>query len=306
MRSMKWMKWLPVALALPVCGAQAVLAQQPAEDDSPLRTEIRLNGLFFDNLFQAPDGQPQEDVKGLQAEGRLEGSLGATAAWKGYGRASYTDYDSGLDPSETLGLGIQGGSRVHRLDLYAEYANDRPSIDLDVFDQADVGRLTATYDFRPVDDWQFSGLGTLEQQRYAHAAGRDNQFWSAGAAVRFRGFGPGFSPEAGWATGNRDVDTANESYDQDEWWVRVISEPADALYLALRYRVRQRDYTVGDPLASNFGRSDDRPQWSVTGAYRTGEHLSWNLYWARESSSSSRPGIDFTTQLLVVGAGWRF
>lgn len=306
MRSMEWTNWIPVALVLAACGAQPGLAQQPAEDDSPLKTEIRLNGLFFDNLFQAPDGQPQEDVRALQVEGRLEGALGATGAWQGYGRASYTDYDSGLDPSQTIVLGLRGGSRVHRLEVAAEYANDRPSVDLDVVDQADVARLTGHYDLRPLDDWQFSLLGSLEQQRYARAAGRDNEFWSAAAALRYRGFGRGFSPEIGYGLGARDVDDPSQSYDQTEAWLRVISEPVEALYLALRYRLRQREYTVADALASNFGREDDRPQWSLTAAYRTGEHLLWNLYWAHESSDSSRAGVDFTTQTLVLGAGWRF
>ncbi|KAB2957280.1 MAG: DUF560 domain-containing protein [Thermoanaerobaculia bacterium] len=285
-------------------GPQALAQTVPAE--SGLRAELRLNALFHDNLFQAPDSAPQEDVKGAQVEGRLEGPIGAGGAWTGFARLSYTDYDSGLDPSQTIVLGLRRGSRVHRLEVAAEYANDRPSVDLDVVDQADVARLTGHYDLRPLDDWQFSLLGSLEQQRYARAAGRDNEFWSAAAALRYRGFGRGFSPEIGYGLGARDVDDPSQSYDQTEAWVRVISEPVEALYLALRYRLRQREYTVADALASNFGREDDRPQWSLTAAYRTGEHLLWNLYWAHESSDSSRAGVDFTTQTLVLGAGWRF
>lgn len=302
------MRWMRVVFAVMVwvTGARAALGQRPQLYELPLHTEIRVNGLYFENLFQAPDGQPQENVKGLQVEGRIEGDLGATGAWKGYGRLSASDFDHGLDPSETLGLGLQGGSKVHRLDLYAEYSNDRPSVDVDIVDQADVGRLSAIYDFRGLENWQFSALGTLEQQKYAHAVANDNRFWSAGAAVRYRGFGRAFSPELGFTTGKRDVDSANESYDQDESWVRVISEPVDALYLALRYRLRRRDYTVGVPAASNFGRSDDRPQWSLVASYRTGEHLLWNLYWSREQSNSSRPGVDFTTQYVIAGVGWRF
>lgn len=301
------MKRSVIWLAPLVFSGQAALAQGAGQSDG-LRVELRLNALFHDNLFQAPDGAPQEDVKGGQVEGRLEGPVGASGAWTGFGRLSYTEYDSGLDPSQAIVLGLRGGSRPHRLEISAEYANDRPSVDLDVVDQADVFRLAGRYDLRPaaIDDWQFSLLGTLEQQRYARADGRDNDFWSAGAAMRYRGFGRGFSPEIGYGLGTREVDDPRQSYDQTEAWVRVISEPVEALYLALRYRLRQREYTVGDAAASNFGREDDRPQWSLTAAYRTGEHLLWNLYWAHESSDSSRPGVDFTTQTLVAGLGWRF
>lgn len=299
------MKRSGLILALLVWSGQQVFAQT-VNDESGVRADLRLNALFHDNLFQAPDGAPQEDVKGAQVEGRLEGPIGASGTWTGFGRLSYADYDSGIDPSQAIVLGVRGGSRLHRLEVTAEYANDRPSVDLDVVDQADVGRLAGLYELRPLDDWQFSLLGSLEQQRYARAAGRDNEFWSAGAAVRYRGFGRGFSPELGFGVGARDVDDPSQSYDQTEAWARVISEPAEKLYLALRFRLRQREYTVSEALASNFGREDDRPQWSLTAAYRTGEHLLWNLYWAHESSDSSRAGVDFTTQTLALGAGWRF
>jgi hypothetical protein len=298
-----------ILTAVPVLLLMTTMARgqevEPGPGEDRFESEVRLDAILLDNLFQAPEGEPQEDVSGGRLELRGAWDLAAGGLATLYGRLGHTEYDSGLDASQNLGLGLRGESGIHGWNLLGEYFNDRPSVEADVFDQADVTRVTAAYQVRPVPSWQFGLEGVVEQQSYAAAVDRDNDFSSLGAAVRYRGFGRAFSPEIGYSVGSRDVDNDVSSHDQDELFARVISAPTEDLHLALRWRLRQREYTTGDATASNFGREDDRTQWAFTGAWRSGPRLSWNLYLAREESESTRPGVDFDTTIATFGIGYR-
>ena len=301
------MKSILSAVLIVLLGVGGAIAQEVEEKlpEDRFRSEVRLDAILLDNLFQAPDGEPQEDVTGGRLELRGGWDLTADGRWNLYGRIGHTEYDSGIDASQNVGLGLRGENKIHGIDLFGEYFNDRPSVEADLFDQADVTRLTATYELRPVDAWQLSLKGVVEQQSYEAAVARDNDFSSVGAAIRFRGFGRAFSPEIGFSTGSRDVDNGESSHDEDEYFARILSAPTEALYLSLRYRLRDREYTTGDPTASNFGRQDDRAQWAFNAAYESSPRLAWNLYLTREKSDSTRPDVDFETGIATFGVAIR-
>ena len=72
-------------------------------------------------------------------------------------------------------------------------------------------------------------------------------------------------------------------------------------YLSLRYRHRTREYDIDNPLAANFEREDTRKQWVATADLRTGEILTWNLYYSYEDAESTLATREFTTSLLAAG-----
>jgi hypothetical protein len=300
---MRTLRILVFALAL---APLAVAARAQSGPPDRFQFEVRLGVISIENLFQAPAGSPEADVRGSQGELRFNWNLGAAGATALYLRAGHTEYSEELESSQSYVLGLKGRKGWHGFDVQVEHANDRPSVEADEFDQADVTRATLLYELFPTSDWQITLRGEAEQQSYARALGQDNDYSAAGVALRYRGFGRAFSPEVGYLAGNREVDRASSSHDIEEYWVRIISSPARGSYFALRYRVRQRDYTIDDPASRNFGRRDDREQWSLTAAVDTGRYLQWGLYYSRESSESTRPGVDFDTSLAVLTVTLRF
>lgn len=274
--------------------------REPASEERRLQVDLRLQGLFFDNFFQAPEGFSQDDVSAWAAELRLAAPLGEEL--EGYGQLSFVTYEDPLEESPGVKLGLRSDARPHGFDLFVEYLDQRPTGDVGfLVEQADIGRAAGEYVFRPTRDWQLTGLAGYEQQDFAISQGKDNTFLEAGGAVRYRGFGSGFSPEVGATFGERDADDPAEDHDQQDLFVKIRSAPSPRAYLTLRYRHRTRDYVVGDRLDRNFGREDTRAQWVATADLRTGEVLTWNLYYSYEDAESTLASREFTTSLLAAG-----
>lgn len=267
-----------------------------------LELEARLFSASFDNFFQAPPGSPETDVTATRLEARLIGKLREDGPWKPYGQAAFIDYDSGLENASELGVGILYDSRPHRFDLFLQRQQDRPSFDVgDEFDRVDVDRLVLEYSYRLDQDWELTALGTFEDQTFAVTRGKDNEFPTLSAAVRYRGWGSEISPEVGIEVGNRDAVDPNEDHDQTEIWLKLRSAPTRRLYLSLRYRYRTRNYDIGLPTASNFGREDDRRQWTLAANVKAVTHLSVDFYYAYEDAESTKASRNFTTSMLGVG-----
>jgi len=294
-----------VLLVLGLCAGIAGPAAAQ-EESGPLgdrfELEARLFGASFDNFFQAPPGEPEDDVTSTRVEARLYGRLREGGPWKLYGQAAFTSYEGDLDDATELGLGLLHDGRPHRFDLFLQRQQDRPSFDVgDEFDRADVDRLALEYSYRLDSDWELTALGTFEDQTFELTRNRDNEFRVIGGAVRYRGWGYGFSPEVGIELGDRDAVDPNEDHDQTDLWLKLRSAPTRRLYLSLRYRVRTRDYDVGFPGASNFGREDDRQQWTLAANIQAVRHLSVDAYFAYEDAESTKASRNFTTSLLGVG-----
>jgi hypothetical protein len=282
-----------------------VLAQEEREEkkerDDPqqdrFRTELRLNGWWFGNFFQASDDAAEEDVLAGSAEARF---IANTGVFSPYLHLNYLQYDeSALDSPYGGRVGARTVSGKHDLDLFVDHQIDRPTFDIgDTFDTADVTRFVADYKLRFVDDWQAGIEGEVQQQRFDVSEAKDNDFTAVGASLRWRGSRV-FSPEVGYIVGERDVDTESESYDQTDLYFQVRSAPTPSLYLSARYRIREREYTNPDP--GTFAREDDRDQITLSADLRTSDHLTWNFYYAVEDAESSILGRDFTTQTALLG-----
>lgn len=282
--------------------AQEAEPRRPGEPSAPVwETGLHVQGLFFDNFFQLPDDEPQQDVEALRAEGRL--------AWRPdggplelFGVAGATTWSEDLDETLLVGGGVRWDGLVDDLEVGLRYEADRPSFEVgDTFGTADLLDLGAVYSHRLSDDWEVSALADFERLDYEADDGRDSDFVNGGAAVRYRGWGYDLSPEIGVEIGDRDADDPNEDHEQTDLWLKLRSAPVPPLYLTLRYRVRTRDYDSDDPLASNFRREDDRDQVVVTADWTTSDLLTWTLYYAWEDADSTKTARIFTTQLLALG-----
>lgn len=294
-----------VLLVLGLCaGIAGPVAAQ--EESGPLgdrfELQMRLFGASFDNFFQAPPGEPEDDVTSTRVEVRLYGRLREGGPWQLYGQAAFTSYEGDLDDATELGLGLVHDRHPHRFELFLQRQQDRPSFDVgDEFDRVDVDRLVLEYSYRLDSDWELTALGTFEDQSFQFTRGKDNEFPTIGGAVRYRGWGYGFSPEVGIELGDRDAVDPNEDHDQTDVWLKLRSTPTPRLYLSLRYRVRTRDYDIGLPGASNFGREDDRQQWTLAANIKALRHLSVDVYYAYEDAESTKASRNFTTSLVGVG-----
>lgn len=299
-----------VLLAVVVLAALAAApapAQPPPWEEPVFGSELRLYGFQYDNFFQAPDGEPKEEVTLTRVEGRFGVRPSGGSPFELYARGRFDSYSDGLDEAWAVGAGLRFDRDPHEADLYLEHEEDRPVFDVgDEFDRANVVRLAGEYGYRVTEDWQVTGLAELRREAFDQTTGKDNDFVSGGAALRYRGWGYAFSPELGVELGERDADDPNEDHDQRDLWLKIRSIPFDDLYLSLRFRVRDREYTVGDPAASNFGREDDRRDVTLAADYTLLDWLGINGYVAYEDADSTKETRVYEWLLAGVGVtfGW--
>lgn len=283
--------------------AQVEGQQKPGETGPPRwKTGLHVQGLLFDNFFQLPETDPQEDVEGLRAEGRLTWRPKAQWPLEVYGLAGATTYSDDLEETLLVGGGLRWDGLVDLIQLDLAYEADRPSFEVgDTFGTADLLQLGGVYSHRFADAWELSALADHQRLDYEADDGRDSLFRSAGGAVRYRGWGYDLSPEVGVEVGKRDADDRNEDNDQTDVWLKLRSAPIPPLYLSLRFRHRVRNYSVGDPTASNFRREDDRNQIALAADWTTSDLVTWTLYYAWEDADSTKETRVFDTQLLAIG-----
>lgn len=296
-----------VLVALAALFTAPAPAQPPPWEDPVFGSELRLYGFQYDNFFQAPEGEPEEEVTLTRVEGRFGARPSEASPFELYARGRFDSYSDGLDEAWAVGGGLRFDRRPHRADLYLEHEEDRPVFDVgDEFDRANVLRLSGEYGWRFTEAWQVSALGELRQEEFDRTTGKDNDFVSGGAALRYRGWGYDFSPELGVELGQRDADDPNEDHDQRDLWLKIRTLPVESLYLSLRFRVRDREYIIDDPAASNFEREDDR--WDVTLAadFTFTDWLGLNGYVAYEDADSTKETRVYEWLLAGVGVtfGW--
>ncbi|HVS14504.1 MAG TPA: hypothetical protein VMV46_11300 [Thermoanaerobaculia bacterium] len=292
-----------IIVLLSLLTAQTVPATAQRRDSGErLKSEIRFSGLLHDNFFEAPEDGVEEEVTAGRVEGRIALALSEDGPWEVYGRGSFTAYEGGLEDSSALRAGMRYDRLPRALDLHLQYQQDRPTLDVgDEFDRADVLRLAGEYSHRLSRDWQITGLIEAERQEFDTGRGKDNDLYSGGGSLRYRGWGYRISPEVGIELGERDAVSPNQDHDQRDLWIQLRSIPVPAVYLSLRYRLRWRDYSIDDRAASNFGREDDRSDWTLGFDVRTGELVTWNLYYSYQDAESTKPSRTFTNQFLSLG-----
>lgn len=293
---------LPLIACILVLTAGVAPAQ---ETEDRLDVELSLFPMRFDNFFQAPDGAPQEDIDAGRVEARIAYRLLSDRPLALTAEAGYTAYGQGLDDSPSVGIGLESQGRPHEWALGAAFRVDQPVFDVgDELEQADILALAGDYGYRLGDDWELHALGEWTHQSFEIIDRKNNDLWGLGGAVRYRGWGYAFSPEIGFLTGERDVDDPTEDHDQQDVWLKVRSIPVDPIYLSLRYRVRSRDYETDDLQASNFGREDDRDQWTLAADYRITPRWTANLYVDYLDAESTKESRTFDTTLFGLGVTW--
>ncbi|MGH9464662.1 MAG: glycosyltransferase family 2 protein, partial [Thermoanaerobaculia bacterium] len=142
--------WLALALTATAPHLLAQEEPEPAPPPEPVAEaagnwEAGLGAALFDNFFQAPDAEPQEDVRAAVA--RLGGRTrrGAQQQWELHGTLEHLAYEE-LDYSDRLGLGGGWEQGRQEASLEAVFDRNRPSFDVgDEFDRADSLRLLASY-----------------------------------------------------------------------------------------------------------------------------------------------------------------
>lgn len=271
-----------------------------------LQAMLRINGMFFDNFFQAREGAPEEGVAAVGVEAHLSARVRRDRPLEGFAEADYIAY-RGFGPSRGITVGLRAEGRRHSFEVALQYLAGRPSREIgDVLERADVGGAGAEYSHRLTDDVELIALTDFRRQTFEISPANQNDVFGLGGALRYRGFGRRFSPEAGLRWSRRNARADNEDLSQREAYLRLRWAPTRAVYLSLRYRRRDRDYTVQDSQARNFAREDHRGQWTLSADLRQSSRLSWNLYYAREDSDSTRPSGVFHTQMVAAGATLRF
>ncbi|MFP3940759.1 MAG: surface lipoprotein assembly modifier [Thermoanaerobaculia bacterium] len=297
---------LLAALAFLALGGTAP-AQPPPWEEPVFGSEIRLNGFRFDNFFQAPEGVPEEEVTLTRVEGRLSAKPREGSPFDVYTRARFDSYSEDLDEAWAAGVGARYDTRRREADVFLEYEQDRPVFDVgDEFERANVLRLTGEHAWHVAENWELTALGEARQQEFEQTASKDNEFLSAGGALRYRGWGYDLSPEIGAEWGSRDADDPNEDHDQRDLWVKLRSVPVDGLYVSLRYRYRLREYDVSDPAASNVDREDDRRSWTLAVDYTLTDWLGINGYLDYQDADSTKESRIFETTLAGVGVTFGF
>lgn len=293
--------------ALLVTSASLPAQPPPPWDDPVFDSEIRVNQFTFDNFFQVPDGEMARDVDMTRVEARLAARADESSPFSLYGRGRFDSYGEDLDEAWAAGVGAAWDTDAHDADLYLEYEQDRPVFDIgDEFDRANVVRLAGEYGWRFTEDWEATLLGEARQEEFAQTSSKDNDWLGGGVALRYRGFGYAFSPEVGAGLGGRDADDPNEDMDETEYWVKIRSLPTERLYLSARVRWRDREYSIDDPAADNFGREDDRMDWTVAADLQVFDWLGVNGYYYRQDADSTKPSRVFESSLGGVGLtfGW--
>lgn len=303
-------RFFPLTLAIclvAIMACDVVWAQEETPDTRRWGFEVGVQGLLYDNFFEVPSGVSQTDVQALNASLEARFHPESNRPIEFFGSVGDTSYTDNLGDSPAVGLGIRWNGRPARGEVSAEYEADRPTVDVgDTLGLADTTKLNGEYGYRFGDNWEVTGRARYQNQSFQRVQGRDNDFTSIGGALRYRGWGYDFSPEVGVDFGTRNATDPNEDLDQKDYWIQLRSIPTDGLYLSLRYRYRVRDYSIGDALASNFNRQDDRQQIALTVDYRLTEPWSVGGYYAYQNADSTNPNRVFKTQLFVVGTKFRF
>lgn len=273
--------------------------------------DLRLHSWFFQNFFQAPKGVPEEDVLAASMEGRFARPLPfefqRNQPVEGYLYLDYLRFDEeSFGGSPGLRVGARTEGRPHSWDASAQLQMDRPAFDVgDQLDQADIARLSGDYAYRPGRAWQLGAGVDFEKQSFDLSEQRDNDFLGVGGSIRYRGFGSEFSPEVGYAIGNRSVEDATEDYGQTDWIFQIRSAPSPPLYLSARYRHRVRDYDTNLVTSRNFQREDTRDQIVLAADLRSGPRLTWNFYLAWEDAVSTLESRIYDTLLATFGLTYR-
>ena len=283
----------------------SVLALGAAPDGPGSTVDLRFGGGYMGNFFQAPVGTPPENVLAGTGEVRLTFPLMGPnlQVHGGAGGTLYSDFD----PSLSILAGVRWNGGIHLLEGDVSLRTRSPRIEVgDTLGFADVFLAEADYKIRPLEDLQVGVLAGFDRQVYSRSGGRDNHAFQIGGSGRYYGLGYLLSPELGAAVGHRDVELAEEDYDERVLWATLRSVPVSAAYLSLRYRSRLRQYRGDDRASRNFKREDDRRDLTLTVNLSLNDRWTWTAYFSYQDAGSTRESRTFVTQYIWTGLSYQF
>ena len=299
---------MAVAIATPILA-------QPRGTGGPgsYRSEVRLQAYQFGNFFYTSVPGAEEDVVAYATEYRGAYRM-KRRPFEVFTHASFLHYDhERLEDSLGGRLGVRYSGRINTLRTYVDRTVNRPSFEVgNVFAPADTTTFALEHAVRISRAWEIGAEGRHQvqsfesPQRLPSTLRRDNTFSTIGGSVRYRGFGYRYTPSIGFRRGNLSVRNPEESYGDRNWYLQMETIPLNGLYFSLRYGDRHRDYTISNPLSSNFGREEGRGQIEFVTDYKPPGRFGYTLYYAREDVDSQRVNGDFTVQLLLLGVSVGF
>lgn len=291
---------LVVVAALPGWAGEAY-----AQSERPVEAQVRFDTTHYDNFFRTADGRSQENLWGQSIQARL-GRRPDRGEIAPFVRVEFESIRGVGQAAGVLG-GVRNETPRRTIVVQGGYDWNRPRFDVgDELERADILSIDGEYSRRLTRAVEVRGLGEYGHESFNVDPSKDNHLYSSGGAVRFRGFGSGFSPELGWLWSGRNVVDANEDYRQRTFYVQVRSAAIPSTYLSVRYRRGFRDYVIQQPTASNFNREDRRAQWTAAADLTLTRHVLLNVYFVRERSDSTRVTRSFTTGDLALGVTYRF
>jgi hypothetical protein len=273
-----------------------------AQSDNAWSGQFRLYGAYGENFFQSSDPDEERDVWSGTVSGRIERRLGSgpLRLFVG-GEYTYYDFDP-IDPTPGVIGGLRLDSKGHTLSLSAAHAWKRPRFDTgETVAQADVLSFSGLYSYRFRFGLELTALGDYDDEDFLPENVPDGYIYEAGAAIGWRHPRRLFSPEVGVLTGARKTDSDSENYDEEQIYGRIRSSPVPALYISLRYRHRERDYTVTRTTSRNFGRRDRRRDFSAAFEISLTPEFVLTLYYAHLDARSTRANRDFETDTFGAG-----
>jgi hypothetical protein len=284
--------------------AAAQPTRYPHQAASPFRHEVQLTALHFANFFQESD----PDL----AEGMNAGGLEYRAAWRPagsetdfYGHANYTFWGGELVGSSGLRLGTARETDLQSFNVFAQVNRNRPSFEVgNTYSRANTTFVHGEYSYRVTPDWELEAELDHDRQSYEENPLRDNSFTGLGGSVRYRGFGGDFSPTVGFMKGKRKVENAEESYDNDDYWLSVTTEALSPVWLSVAYHTRGRSYSIDDPGSSNFGRRESGPRVTLAAAWRSHPRVTWGVYYSRDSNHSTSESSNFKSSYVVFSVSY--
>jgi hypothetical protein len=275
----------------------------PSQAAVAFEMHMRLSGYYSDNFFQAPNGGTPTDMLATTAEARIL-MRARRPRLNVHARAHRTEFQ-GFAPSVAALGGFDWSGRRHSLQASGGYQRRSPRLGVgDETAFANTVHAAGAYGVGLPGRLQVSVLGHY-YDIYSNARATHSQYYGAGGALRFRGFGFRFSPEVGRTDSRWVTPSASDQYGEQTRWVTLRAVPLARVYLDARYREDMRSYTIGDRGSSNFGREDRRAQWTIASDVRLTRRLWWGMYYTHEDGRSTRPGRTFATQSITSGLAYR-
>lgn len=301
---------LAVLAALLPAGGASLAAQ---EGLSKVEVRARTMASVYDNFFRAADGSPEETILGWSTDGRVTVRIDRSSRIEVFAEAEYVRFEElsneadftrveRLGESRGLAAGLRLGRHPEVLRLRVSYQDDRPAFNVgDDVRTANFLRAVGDYSYRIGEDWQVGLDGYTAWVTFDSVPANDGRIHGIGGSVRYRGIGYGLQPELGGRFGWRGADAADQEYRQGHVYARLVSIPANGLWMSASYRYRARGYPDAEPVSRNFQRTDEGGQWRILSTYRASPNVHFNFHYDRLDMDSTREVRTFSSQVVGLG-----